>query len=1223
MIHAAIASFILLLFVFPLFITTRRQRKRAYQWWHIPCFALLCVLVAYLLFHIADVSAWPGFNRLYSDYLVEAVYVLFCSVLWQGIRLYLCKESIHKKLIVYYRKGYSVHREDRDKVLPFPYFIDHMGTLRSRVGKPFYQRMLAGVIVIIALIYAVCFLLVEYFNTPFYPLSSFGLFGLLPLVEYYHYLKTEVPEEERKKVPADTSQLSSSDMEKLWKLYVEWFPNFSVAWKRKLHFDDKSGKNNRDIIKDLMRGLTSENEDRLLENSDLPEAFTRIEPLFGWAKESGRLVLLVIDMPDLFLKDTQKTYLHHIADGLKKLLSSGDELKLYDEFSPESDLNTSIVVASVSVFSQRDLNMEWMKRIGLVTVVNLFDKSISNLHECRKFSYLLRSVNEQYRMLFITPRLNQVEPNIKNIWLTGSSTHESPVIQYPRGYNQFFVGYNLEECSDRLTQIIKPLPNEPLPLGSEMIPIAISDKMGEEDKIVTPVHFFDLAYTDIIEGTEELGKYYKNFIMSVSAENMKSHVHCHLLPLDVVGEKQVFSVIFDQNNNAPAAYLKWVHLGHDENFSIVLSKPYLFRDYFNANHDSFTANPFLALQPLLSKSRITLAIILLDILQKSEIPEQKLRTLFQGYYSPDEIQSVPDVVRQLFASYFGNKLAEKLRSRHTIVFDGSKYSHQTSYKLDFSDSINLPYLDKISVMDESDNVLFVIIRDLLCQNFDIGQTHSFLGKPYKVDSLDTAGKVLKVKAVNTEQVLFYKPVLSAAIGKERNRIEGIINTSRKWNHRVTGEEIGYSIEGFETEVDISVERWYKFCHYSCDSSHFDATLLKERKYKKGRVLKVTYRFLRKEEYMRRKDDIRKGLQILLYEAMQSVFPHHAQYLIISSVGEGDPELPWIFNRFGCNDKEKENELSFYFIEDAHIDLGLIGALSTDNTLGTGYLFRYIIDYLIWLKEDEPLPAEGYDEYINNPDRDKLAFLKYGRDSLPDYFDIDLLVNFIRDFFCKTEDIPNLLEVFKNRTERMYVFGMCDFCGKKMKNSDMKRLDDGRMQCPDCSVDAVSTEEKFAELCEKVKAAFKKYLGIDFSAIPHNAKLVSAVELHKNIGKPFNITNGYDVRKYVGVAFDRDTDYFYVENGYKPNKTYGIIAHEMTHIWQYNNPKFIKFRESNEEWVEGLAVWTDLYLSEKNGMENIEEIRKSWLERDDEYGKGLRFIMNTCPDDPYGYINKMA
>ena len=1230
MIHAAISSLILLLFVVPLFVTTGRAKKRAYQWWHIPCFALLYVLAAYLLFHIADVSAWPGFNTLYEGYLVEVVYVLLCSVVWQGIRLYLCRESIHNKLIVWYRKGFSARREDRDKVLPFPYFIDHIGMLRSRVGKPFYQRMLGGIIIIVALVYVVFFLLIEYFGIDFYLMSSFGLFGLLPLVEYHHYLKADVPEEEQKEVPTGgNNPLPSSDLEKLWKLYVETFPNYSVAWKRKFHFDKESGRNNLEKLNDLMLCLTGsgsyKGEAGLLENCNLVEAFTRIAPLFDWAKESGRLVLLVIDIPNHFSKNSHRPYLHDIADELKRLLKKDTDLKVYDEFSPESDLNTSILVASVSVLSLRDLNLEWMKRIGLVTVVNLFDKSVSNLYECLKFSYLLHSVNSQYRMLFITPLLNGVEPAMKNTWLTGSATFEKPVIQYPHSHHQFFIGYNLEDYRERLKQILEVLPSEPLSAGSEMIPIALSHKLGDEDKVITPVHFFDLAYNNIIEGIEELGKYYsKNNFRPVWEEDMNKRVHCHLLPLDVVGDPQVFSVIFDQNNNAPAAYLKWIHLGRQENFTIVLSKPYLFRDYFNANHDFFVGKPFLALQPLLSKSRITLAVILLEILQKSEVTEQQLRRLLQGYYSQDKLQSVTDVVQQLFSTYFANDLPGKLRARHTIVFDGSKYSHQTTYQLDFSDSINLPYLNKISVMDESDNVLFVIIKDLLCQNFDQGQTHAFNGKPYEVISLDDSSKVLKVRAVNTKQVLFYRPVRSVEIGNERHTIEGMnIKPNSGWKHPVTEQEINLDIEGFETNVSVHVDKWYEFCHYSYDSSYFDATLNRNRNYNNGRVLKVTFRFLKKEEYIKRKDDIRKSLQILLYEAMQSVFPHHAQYLVISSVGEGDSSLPWIFSQLKCADTEKENELSFFFIEDAHIDLGLIAALSSGNTLGTGYLFRYIFDYLIWLIEGEPLPAEDYDEYKNSPNTHKFAFLKYGRNSIPDYFDADLLINFIRDFFCKKEEVPELLEVVTNRADRPNTFGVCDFCRTKMKNSEMQRLNDGRMRCPECSVDAVDTDEQFQKLCEKVKAAFKKHLNIDFSTIPHNAKLISAVELHKKSGLVLPITNGYDVRKYVGMAYNLDTDIFYVENGYKPDITYGIIAHELTHIWQYNSPEFIKMKENHEEYVEGLAVWTDLYLSEKNGMQGIEATRKGWLERDDEYGQGLRFIMNTCPDDPYGYIRNMA
>ena len=1227
MIHNTIASLILLLYVAPLFIDTKRAKKRAYQWWHIPCFALLYVVVMYVIFHFANVAKWPGFNLLYDDYLVEMAYVLLCTLIWQGIRLYLCREDMHKTLIEWYRKGLASQREDRDKALPFPYFKDHKGVLMARVGKPFYKKMVCGMIVIVAVLYALFFVIVEMFGIEFYLLSSFGLFGLLPLVDYYHYLKAEVPEQEKKEFVSggNNHSLPPSNMEKLWKQYTETFPDFSMAWKRKYHKDLESNKNNSDKIDDLMVRFmgsdSSKGADGFLENCNLVEAFTKILPLFDWEKESGRLVLVVMDIPNHFSKDSDKSYLQEIADELKTLLNKGNDLKVYDEYSSDADLNTSIVVTSLPVLSSRPLDKEWMKRIGLLTFVNLFDKSVSNLYECRKFSYLLRAVNEQYQLLFITPLLNGIEPTMKNTWLTRTSTFEKPMIQFPHGFHQFFIGYNLEDYLDRFRQILPVLPSEPLSAGSEMIPIALSHKLGEEEKVITPIHFFDLAYTNIIEGVEELGKFYKSELMPVWEEDMNKQIHSHLLPLDKVDDTQVLSVIFDQNNNAPAAYSKWIHLGSQENFSIVLSRPYLFRDYFNANHDFFVSKPFLALQPLLSKSRVTLAVILLEMLQKSEMSEQQLRSLLQGYYGQDEIQSVSDIVQRLFTTYFANDLAGRLRTRNTVAFDGSQYQHKTIYQLDFSDNVNLSYLDRIAVKDESDNVLFVIIKDLLCQNFDKGQTHSFLGKPYEIISFDSVNKVLKVRAVNTKSVniSFYKPIRHVTIGNERHVIEEMnLKPNGGWSHPITGQEIKLDIEGFETNVSVGIDQWYEFYHYGIyDCHHFDASLMKNRKYDNGRVLKVTFRFLKKKEYIERKNDIRKSLQILMYEAMQSVFPHHAQYLIISSTGEGDPDLPWIFNKFVCDDKDGENELSFYFIEDAHIDLGLIGALSKEDSFGANYLFRYIFDYLIWLAEGEPIAAEGYDDYLHGTKDDKFAFLKYGREDLPDYFDVDLLINFIRDFFCQKDG--KLLEGVTERTGRQDTFGVCDFCRTKMKNSEMQRLGDGRMRCPKCSEGAVDTDEAFRELCRQVKIAFKTHLGIDFSGIPHNAKLVHAVELHRLHGKVLRITNGYDVRKLVGLACDRDTDIFYVEDGYKPDKTFGIIAHEMTHIWEYHNEKFEKVAQDNEDLFEGLAVWTDLFLSEKSGMPDIEEQRNVWLDRDDEYGRGLRFIMANCPDDPYGYL----
>ena len=1227
MFYASIAISVFALFISPLFTYNKSEKKDAYQWWHVPCFALLYIVVMYLLFHLGNVSSWPGFNMLYNDFAVEAVYVLACALVWQVVSLLLRQSAVHKRLIPFYRKVFANKGENGDKVLPFPYFIDQAGAVRARVGKPFYRRMLQGIILGVALIYMLYFLIMELTGIKFYLLSSFALFGLLPLTDYFHYLKAAVPDEEKKKKTATNrtrdDNLPPSDMEKLWEQYAEMFTNYSVAWARKYHKDEESGKNNADIIENLMLDLTkttsSKGADGFIENGNLVDVFTRIEPLFNWEEENGRLVLVIIDMPNHF---SGHSFLQEMAEELRVILHKGKDLKAYDEYSSETELNSSVVVASLSVLSQRDLDQEWMKRIGLVIVVNQLDKSVSNLCECRKFSYLLHALNKQYQLLFITPLLREIDPTLKNTWLTGSNTLERKLIQYPTGYHQFFIAYNLEDYLERLQKILTVLPSEPLSAGTEMIPIALSRMFGGEEKNVTPVHLLDLAYSNVIEGVEELGKLHNNNLAPVREEDRAKHIHFHLQPFEKVDEAQVFAVIFDRDNNAPAAYSKWVYLGRQENFSVVLSRPYLFRDYFNANFDFFVNAPFAALQPHPSKSRVTLAIILLEMLQKSEMSEQQLRSLLQDFYDEAAIQSVSEIIQQLFTTYFANDIAGKLRTRHHVAFDGSKYIHQNIYQLDFSDSVNLSYLDRITVKDESDNVLFTILKDLLPQNFDRGQTHSFYGKPYEITSFDSANKVLKVRAVNTRSVnvSFYKPVQRVSISGKRRAIEGM-ESSEVWTNSATGKEMRFDIAGFETNVAVETSRWYEFSHYSCYCPSFDATLMRERKYENGRVLKMTFHFLKTKTYLERKDDIRKSLQILLYEAMRSVFPHHAQYLIISSVGEGDAELPWIFNQFACNDKDEEDALSFYFTEDAHIDLGLIGALSKGDNLGVGYVFRYIFDYLMWLTEEEAAPVGTYDDFRRGKNHDKLAFLKYGRSQLPSYFDVDLLITFIRDFFCKEDG--KILQGVAERMNRQELYGECDFCRKRMKNREMERLSDGRMRCPDCSKDAIDTDEAFLKLCDEVKAAFKTHLNIDFSHIPHTGKLIPAVELHKLGGKAFSITNGYDLRQLVGLACDRKDDVFYVENGYKPDATYGTIAHEMTHIWQYNDPDFIKLKEIHEELVEGLAVWTDLFLSEKRGVANVEGLREAWLARDDQYGRGLRFIMQTCPNDPYGYIHDEA
>ena len=875
----------------------------------------------------------------------------------------------------------------------------------------------------------------------------------------------------------------------------------------------------------------------------------------------------------------------------------------------------------------------------------MFDKSVSNLYECYKFSCVLQTTNKDYQVIFVTPHRRGVEPALKSTWLIRNKLSEKKKWLLPGGERQFFIGYDFEGFRNRFRHILTAFPSEPLYSGSEIAPIALSSRIGSLEKAVTPVHFFDLAYSNAIEGKEELNKfseYIKKETYLVTKSSINEHYRNHLSPIDLIVEDQVFSVIYDVENNAPVCYAKWEHLGYRENFSIVVSKPYLFRDYFNANHDYFVLAPFTAIQPHLCNSRLTLAIILLFILQKTEMEESDLRRLLQDYYEESEVVSVAGIIRDLFKTYFSGDLGSLVMSRREIIFRNGEYQHLIKYNLaQLTDSNSPEYLDVVTVKDEPGNTLLDLLYDLVFQNYDVGQIHSFLGKPYKIKDYNQATRTLNVSPVNNpdNDILFYKAKLRVRLSGTRTSVKGMNPKPTKWRHPITGDWLSVTLEGYETDVRINTVGWYEFYEYSAVRGHrYYESDSPERHYPFGKVLKVTFDFLKKPEYVENIDNIRKSLQILLYEALQSVFPHHAQYLIIASNGDGDKDdLPWIFNDFSCADVTGNGELTYYFIEDAHIDLGLIGALASDMR-NIWYILTYLYDYLVWLTEGWPTEEKaessddgsvnpvsegaplGYDEYYERKNFDRLSFLKYGKTSLPPYFDINMMINFIKDLFESDDD---LLKKNSDRQSNKGVVGACDFCGRKMKNSEMTRLDDGRMRCPDCSAGAVDSEDQFREICEKVKAAFKEHLGIDFSGIRHNAHFVSAVELHKIGGAEFSITNGYDMRKYLGFAFDTQVDEFYVENGYKPDKTFGIVAHEMTHIWEYNDADFKKVMTSNNDLVEGLAVWTDLYLSEKYGATDTDELRKAWLSRTDEYGRGLKFIMDNCPNDPYGYIRTKA
>lgn len=1235
-----IIVFTLAYVLFHLSNINKSVKENAYQWWYMPWFALVFVGLMYLIYNKTNFPDWPLVRNVFEEYKVEAIFSLLCAVIWTALEYFLLRsKTIHNKLIVLFRRAFAKDRVDRDKVLPFPYYIDEDDVVRAKVGQVFYRWTMKAFILTISVVYVVFFVLNAYFEVQFYLTSALGMLALLPLVDYYVYLCAQVPPEE---VIDTTPKKKYSDFDELWRLYVGTFDDYSVAWKKTLSNEELKRikdwrDDNEDEMDDLMNKFMKEHSNGMIENYDLVTAFMKLLPFFDYVEKNGKYVLIALDIPKHFTVGEEKSYIEQIATKLSEILKKS--FFVYEGKSTKETLNNSIVVAPLSLLSRRGADEEWMKKIGLITVVNMFDKGVSNMYECRRFSFVLKSVNDDYQIIFVTPHRRNVEPSAKNTWLTSIQVVEKPMIQFPNSERQFFIGYDFENYRYRFNKILKATTTEPVYSGSEMATIALSSKVGALEKVTTPVHEVELAYTNAIEGKEELGKFCTWFTKDyqIAKKNINENFTPHLFPVEQIIEEQIFNVIYDQDNNAPAVYAKWVHLGTDENFSIVISKPYLFRDYFNANHDFFVQTPFAALQPHLCKSRITLAIVLLNMLQKSEMEECELRELLLYYYKEDEIMSVPSLIKNLFTTYFSSDLASMMMTKDQVDFDGENYTHHIMYSLKLTDDVHLSYLDIVTVKDESGNELFELLYDLMYQNYDTDQIHSFSGKPYKIREYNKRTKTLNVSSVNNndKNILFYKPGQIVTVSGHRTPIKEINSSDMKpriWRHPLSGKELSIGFEGFETNLTVENVDWYEFHSYDIKGYHKYASNASRRNYTNGKVLKMSLRFWQKPEYLERIDDIRKGLQVLFYEAFQSVFPHHAQYLIMSSIGDGDPDLPWIFNSFNSEDQNEEGVLSYYFIEDAHIDLGLIGSLA--NSENIWYILKYIYDYLIWLTEGNTVGIEGFEAYLTwldqstgtaaNGDKpknpDKFCFLKMGREQLPSYLDVDLLINFIRDFF---EDSTDLQQSVQGRQSKHDTMGVCDFCRKEMKNSEMQCLKDGRMRCPDCSVDAIDTYDQFLKLCDEAKGLFMTHLGIDFGSIPFKENLVSAVELHKLHGSEFSITNGYDVRKLVGFAWNSEGGAIYVEDGRKSGDTLGIIIHEMTHIWEFSDDEFKKIRATNEDWLEGLAVWTDLYLSEKAGVATMEERKDGWLARTDEYGRGLKLILDLCPDDPYGYIRQKA
>ncbi|MDO4503021.1 MAG: hypothetical protein Q4D06_07530 [Coriobacteriia bacterium] len=187
--------------------------------------------------------------------------------------------------------------------------------------------------------------------------------------------------------------------------------------------------------------------------------------------------------------------------------------------------------------------------------------------------------------------------------------------------------------------------------------------------------------------------------------------------------------------------------------------------------------------------------------------------------------------------------------------------------------------------------------------------------------------------------------------------------------------------------------------------------------------------------------------------------------------------------------------------------------------------------------------------------------------------------------------------------------LCDFCGKPLMGVEYDILGDGRERCMSCSRNTVSSLEELQEIFNNLRSLFCGSFGIVIKK-GITVKMVSVDELARHLGETFIPTGDFNARA-VGVAIKKDENYtILIENGFPRVSIIGTIAHEMTHIWQYQNwnAEAIKAAYGDDELAvyEGMAVWAQVqYLYLINEPECAKGVFiKSWM-RQDEYGRGFR------------------
>lgn len=690
--------------------------------------------------------------------------------------------------------------------------------------------------------------------------------------------------------------------------------------------------------------------------------------------------------------------------------------------------------------------------------------------------------------------------------------------------------------------------------------------------------------------------------------------------VDSEDTRTAFIIVEDDLYNLPLAIYNNCRFGGTDTTMIhIISKPYMLRDYFTANAEKYinSESKINMIMPALSDTKQIVVTKLLcealdggveenDFYQRIKILDSSVQDIDQALATCCDI-IFPERNGAPIEYYFSFK-KESIFNTDTVEYDTKNFIR---LKLDTPLAVLLQNSKQAKMELRGRKFNIGVFAEHLYQNFVPTQSFVYRGNLYTIERIDSNEGVVYVREASDRlnSPVDYVQVRTYEI-KQSSHMVDLIPVLYEANDKRLSK--GYEIALYKhVKISVNTTGYYALNAANAKLDLYNGPAFKpmsandiinsHRDYSDANM--VSFKII--GVGAAKSDKTAFLLAVMMNEMMKTIFPYSHKCISVCPVLTdpnsiySDPIGSKIKNAYPQVIVYDEyvhdpNDVEVLIIEDSISDVGMIKTLLQDEQYPFAMFFETITSYLTWFNTFES------DGNISS------NYLFFGAEEMPSCFDVDTLTEVCSEF-----------ETIKRRgsikVERITSKGQCSYCHRDLFNVEYTEIKDhagknNRKLCSECAKLIVSNENELKKLYKKVRKYLCDSFGIE---IPDdiNVRFATAEKIRKKLKTG-------DQRVVVGFA-DPNTREMWVEADAPAPNVQDVLAHELTHMWQFDNIKMSDLR-----YIEGHASFVEVQYMRHEKRKDFAEWQEDSLNiRQDEYGEGYRILKDELEDR--GEFNSFA